>query len=111
MMIDLITTFVQVYAYDYSEGFVENMLARAKEAGVTNLSGRQGDAHCQQEQYPDLKFDLITGCNLIDRLHTPKLWVQQSRVIFDILIVFTIYTEYDYYPLIAFNLSCAGDVV
>ena len=81
MMID----FVQVYAYDYSEGFVENMLARAKEAGVTNLEGRQGDAHCQQEQYPDLKFDLITGCNLIDRLHTPKLWVQQSKVIFDCL--------------------------
>ena len=74
---------------------MENMLARAKEAGVTNLEGRQGDAHCQQEQYPDLKFDLITGCNLIDRLHTPKLWVQQSKVIFDILIVFTIYTEYD----------------
>ena len=77
--------YVQVYAYDYSEGFVENMLARAKEAGVTNLSGRQGDAHCQQEQYADLKFDLITGCNLIDRLHTPKLWVQQSMVIFDCL--------------------------
>ena len=73
---------------------------------MTNLEGRQGDAHCQQEQYADLKFDLITGCNLIDRLHTPKLWVQQSKVIFDCL-----YMEYDYYLLIAFNQSSAGDAI
>jgi hypothetical protein len=25
------------------------------------------------------KFDLIFGCNLIDRLHTPSDWVLQSR--------------------------------
>ena len=30
--------------------------------------------------YPDTKFDMIFGCNLIDRLHTPDMWVLQSKV-------------------------------
>ena len=56
------------------------MLAKAKTAGLTNLEGRQGDSHAQAEMYPGRRFDLIFGCNLIDRLHTPLLWVQQSKV-------------------------------
>ena len=72
--------FSNVCAYDYSEGFVENMKARAEEMGVKNLSGRQGDSHCQEEMYPGTKFDLIFGCNLIDRLHSPSSWVTQSKV-------------------------------
>ena len=59
---------------------MENMKARAEEMGVRNLSGRQGDSHCQGEMYPDTKFDLIFGCNLIDRLHSPSSWVTQSKV-------------------------------
>ena len=72
---------IQVCAYDYSYGFVENMLCKAKTAGLTNLEGRQGDSHAQSEMYPGRQFDLIFGCNLIDRLHTPALWVKQSKVI------------------------------
>jgi len=47
--------------------------------GVTNLRAYQGDSH-KQEELTDEKFDLIFGCNLIDRLHTPSQWVQQSKV-------------------------------
>ena len=72
--------YIQVCAYDYSRGFVENMLSKAQTAGVTNLEGRQGDSHAQAEMYPGRKFDLIFGCNLIDRLHSPALWVEQSKV-------------------------------
>ena len=72
--------FPKVYAYDYSEGFVENMMSKAREMKVVNLEGRQGDSHRQQEMYPGQRFDLIFGCNLIDRLHTPADWVTQSKV-------------------------------
>ena len=71
---------MQVCAYDYSDGFVENMKRKATELNVSNLEARQGDSHAQQSLYPDRKFDLIFGCNLIDRLHTPHLWVTQSKV-------------------------------
>ena len=67
-------------AYDYSDGFVENMKTKAAELKVSNLEARQGDSHAQQCLYPGKKFDLIFGCNLIDRLHTPHLWVTQSKV-------------------------------
>ena len=56
------------------------MLEKAGAAGLTNLDGRQGDSHAQEIMYPGMKFDLIFGCNLIDRLHTPQLWIQQSKV-------------------------------
>ena len=69
-----------MYAYDYSEGFVQNMLEKAGAAGLNNLDGRQGDSHEQDKMYPGVKFDLIFGCNLIDRLHSPQLWVEQSKV-------------------------------
>ena len=76
----LVISELQVCAYDYSHGFIENMLAKAECAGVTNLEGRQGDSHAQAQIYPGRKFDLILGCNLIDRLHTPELWVRQCKV-------------------------------
>lgn len=45
---------------------------------LSNLTSYQGDSHVQQSYSQD-KFDLIFGCNLIDRLHTPSLWIQQSK--------------------------------
>ena len=71
---------LQVCAYDYSEGFVENMKTKAEELNVSNLEARQGDSHGQLSLYPGRRFDLIFGCNLIDRLHTPHSWVTQSKV-------------------------------
>ena len=67
-------------AYDYSQGFVDNMLSKAAEKGLTNLGACAGDSHRQNEIYKNDKFDLIFGCNLIDRLHTPQKWIQQSKV-------------------------------
>ena len=67
-------------AYDYSDGFVENMKTKAAELNVGNLEARQGDSHAQLDLYPGRRFDLIFGCNLIDRLHTPHTWVKQSKV-------------------------------
>ena len=46
---------------------------------LTNLKCYQGDSHVQQT-YTQQKFDLIFGCNLIDRLHTPSVWIHQSKV-------------------------------
>ena len=71
---------MKVCAYDYSEGFVENMKRKATELTVCNLEATQGDSHAQQALYPGRRFDLIFGCNLIDRLHTPQSWVSQSKV-------------------------------
>ena len=79
--IELCGQFTKVCAYDYSEGFVENMRSRARQMKVDNLECRQGDSHRQQELYPGQKFDLIFGCNLIDRLHSPASWVTQSKVL------------------------------
>ena len=67
-------------AYDYSQGFVDSMLQKAATKGVRNLVACAGDSHKQNELYPDMKFDLIFGCNLIDRLHTPQRWIEQSKV-------------------------------
>jgi len=76
---ELCSTFAQVRAYDYSQGFVDNMLSKAGEKGLTNLTACAGDSHAQRDIYPDEKFDLIFGCNLIDRLHTPHEWIHQSK--------------------------------
>ena len=77
--------FSQVEAYDYSEGFVEMMRSEESRRELTNLTCYQGDSHVQQS-YSQNKFDLILGCNLIDRLHTPSLWIKQSKVVTDLLI-------------------------
>jgi len=46
--------------------------------GLNNLTAYQGDSHIQNQLTTE-KFDLIFGCNLIDRLHTPIEWVKQSQ--------------------------------
>ena len=47
--------------------------------GLDNLISYQGDSH-QQEKMTENRFDMIFGCNLIDRLHTPIDWIKQSKV-------------------------------
>ena len=66
-------------AYDYSQGFVDMMRAQQERRGLDNLVCYQGDSH-RQAAMTDNKFDLIFGCNLIDRLHTPIDWIRQSKV-------------------------------
>ena len=84
----------QVEAYDYSQSFVDMLLKVKSDENLTNLTAYQGDAHKQQDTASCKKFDLILGCNLIDRLHTPKDWVLQSKVsIYGITIIFLI-TKY-----------------
>ena len=46
---------------------------------LTNLTSYQGDSHDQRNLTQDT-FDLIFGCNLIDRLHSPSVWIKQSKV-------------------------------
>ena len=55
------------------------MKIHQEQRGIKNLICYQGDSHCQ-DKMSDNKFDLIFGCNLIDRLHTPITWIKQSKV-------------------------------
>ena len=55
------------------------MRAQQERRGLDNLVCYQGDSH-RQAAMTDNKFDLIFGCNLIDRLHTPIDWIRQSKV-------------------------------
>ena len=75
----MLKTFIQVEAYDYSQSFVDMMLENKSHKGLDNLTAYQGDSHIQNQLTTE-KFDLIFGCNLIDRLHTPIDWVKQSQV-------------------------------
>jgi len=75
---ELCKAFTKVEAYDYSESFVDMMLLNKYLKGLNNLTAYQGDSHIQN-QLTSEKFDLIFGCNLIDRLHTPIEWVKQSQ--------------------------------
>ena len=47
--------------------------------GLENLRAYQGDSH-KQNELTSQKFDLIFGCNLIDRLQYPRQWLLQSKV-------------------------------
>ena len=47
--------------------------------GLENLKAYQGDSH-KQNELTSQKFDLIFGCNLIDRLQYPRQWLLQSKV-------------------------------
>ena len=47
--------------------------------GFENLKAYQGDSH-KQNELTSQKFDLIFGCNLIDRLQYPRQWLLQSKV-------------------------------
>ena len=55
------------------------MRAQQERRGLDNLVCYQGDSH-RQATITHNKFDLIFGCNLIDRLHTPIDWIRQSKV-------------------------------
>jgi len=77
--VHLSKAFNKVEAYDYSQSFVNMLLKVKSDENLTNLTAYQGDAHKQQDTASCKKFDLILGCNLIDRLHTPKDWVLQSK--------------------------------
>ena len=66
-------------AYDFSHSFVDIMIVEKERRGIENLVCYQGDSH-QQNKLTDNKFDLIFGCNLIDKLHTPIIWIEQSKV-------------------------------
>jgi len=83
--LELSSEFSQVEAYDYSQGFVDMLVAKAANRGITNLVAYQGDSHRQMEICHLKMFDLIHGSNLIDRLHSPEKWVLQSKVRFDFL--------------------------
>ena len=83
--------FFQVEAYDYSQGFVDMMKVHQERRGLTNLISYQGDSHIQ-DQLSKNKFDLIFGCNLIDRLHTPITWIEQSKV--DISIIYLVHNHH-----------------
>jgi hypothetical protein len=69
-----------VEAYDYSQGFVDMMVREMTNRTIRNLVAYQGDSHRQEEISVAKQFDLIHGCNLIDRLHSPEKWVLQSKV-------------------------------
>jgi len=75
---ELCKAFKNVEAYDYSQSFVDMMLENKASKGLQNLTAYQGDSHIQKQLTTE-KFDLIFGCNLIDRLHTPIEWVKQSQ--------------------------------
>ena len=81
-LILLINT-LKVEAYDYSQSFVDLLLAQQKKEGIKNLNAYRGDCHKQKETCGGRKFNLIFGGNLIDRLHSPMLGLQQSKVILD----------------------------
>ena len=74
---------LQVEGYDYSQSFVDLLLAQKRKRGIKNLNVYRGDCHKQKETCGDKKFNLIFGGNLIDRLHSPMLWLQQSKVMLD----------------------------
>jgi len=76
--LDLCREFAKVEAYDYSQSFVDMMNEHKMRKGLQNLKGYQGDSHIQ-DQLTTEKFDLIFGCNLIDRLHTPIEWLKRSK--------------------------------
>jgi len=76
--LELCEKFDNVEAYDYSQGFVDMMNDNMKKRGISNLKAYQGDSHKQAELTSE-KFDLIFGCNLIDRLHNPESWLRQSK--------------------------------
>jgi len=76
--LELCARFKNVEAYDYSQGFVDMLIEKRDAMGLTNLKAYQGDSH-DQSNLTDQRFDLIFGCNLIDRLHTPIEWIRQSK--------------------------------
>ena len=46
---------------------------------MKKIQAYQGDAHEMEKIAHQKEFDLILGCNLIDRLHSPELWINQTK--------------------------------
>jgi len=76
---ELCAKFGKVEAYDYSQSFVDMLLEQKKKRNLVNLTTYQGDSHRQKFICQSKEFDLIFGCNLIDRLHSPEQWILQSK--------------------------------
>jgi len=77
--LEMCKAFRKVFAYDYCPSFVRMLETEKSHRSIDNLEAVQGDANRQDELFPNRKFDLIVGCNLIDRLSTPKKWILQSK--------------------------------
>lgn len=92
---ELCDEFEKVEGYDYSQGFIDMMIEQIEKRKLSNLTAYQGDSHKQDEICHEKKFDMIFGCNLIDRLHSPEIWVQQSKAMLSpggLLIISSPYT-------------------
>ena len=51
--------------------------ARATELGVTNMKVYQDDA--TEMKKSGTNFDVVLGCNLIDRLPDPMKWIELTK--------------------------------
>jgi len=77
--LELSKYFTNVEAYDYSQGFVNMLKTNMKNRDISNIKAFQGDSHQQLEQTGGAKYDLILGCNLIDRLARPREWIAACK--------------------------------
>ncbi|CAD7946966.1 unnamed protein product [Amoebophrya sp. A120] len=75
--------FAKVEAFDYAEGFVDMLKQEQARLGIPEerLASYQGDAHLLAEicKNPLGTYDLVSGCNLIDRLHDPMQYLQACK--------------------------------
>jgi SAM-dependent methyltransferase len=78
--LELSRVFSHVEAYDFSQGFIDMLKMEVANREIKNLVAYQGDSHRQKDVCQVNQFDLIHGCNLIDRLHSPDKWILQSKV-------------------------------
>jgi len=77
--LELSKYFTNVEAYDYSQGFINMLTTNMEKRGISNIKAFQGDSHKQLASTGGAKYDLVFGCNLIDRLHSPRVWVEQCK--------------------------------
>lgn len=79
---EFVKRFNHVESYDYSHGFIESLNKHKSEFlnedQANRLIGYQGDAHEQDKIAKKPTYNMILGCNLIDRLIRPTDWVKQS---------------------------------
>ena len=77
MAIRLAEKFSKVEAFDLSEGFVEMATAKVQELKITNLKVYQDDAMEMMKSGDN--FDLVLGCNFIDRVSDPLKWLELTK--------------------------------
>lgn len=73
--ISMCSDFAQVEAFDYNQTFVDFMDEKCAADKITNLKSYQGDAHNMEGD----NYNLILGCNLIDRLSHPIKWLESAK--------------------------------